>query len=467
MKTFAWLIALYLISLSISAAPKYPFPQSVKYAYGILPSEISIDQVQACYTDFNTRLYEESGDKARIKWDTETMTVSEGIGYGMIIMVYMDNATNNTQAKFDKLWKYYNNFLDGNGLMNWKITGFSSANQMNSATDAELDVAVGLMEAYKQWGNEQYLTDAKSFIGKIMKFEVDSMGLVKPGDAWNNEKNSSYFSTGAFELFKKADTNGWNKVVTNSYSLMEKARNSTTGLIPNWCSTSGTPSGGERGQFTYDAIRIPWRLGWAYCWYGQEEAKTICSGMASWINTKTSGDPAKICDKYGLDGSVVSSYNNGTFVGCFASAGLVDAKHQTWLNAAYNRLSDSLVSVKEKYYSQSLKLLNLLLLSGNMPDFWNMPTPVSPEVARNVGTMPSAPIISLDSRRAVVSVHGTRGAFSLEIYSSAGRRLTGPVYGFAGGSRVTLPLNRPLLPGAYWVRLKTAGEVVNRLVISR
>jgi endo-1,4-beta-D-glucanase Y len=64
-------------------------------------------------------------------------------------MVYMDNATNNTQAKFDKLWKYYNSFLDAKGLMNWKINGFTSANQMNAATDAELDVAIGLLEAYK------------------------------------------------------------------------------------------------------------------------------------------------------------------------------------------------------------------------------------------------------------------------------------------------------------------------------
>jgi endo-1,4-beta-D-glucanase Y len=149
MKSFRIVIAFIVIPLFVSAEPKYPFPQKIKYAYGIMPATISHDKVQAAYADFYTRLYEESGDKARIKWDTETMTVSEGIGYGMIIMVYMDNATNNTQAKFDKLWKYYNSFLDAKGLMNWKINGFTSANQMNAATDAELDVAIGLLEAYK------------------------------------------------------------------------------------------------------------------------------------------------------------------------------------------------------------------------------------------------------------------------------------------------------------------------------
>jgi len=40
---------------------------------------------------------------ARIKWDTPTLTVSEGIGYGMLIMVYMDTHKIILQAKFDKL----------------------------------------------------------------------------------------------------------------------------------------------------------------------------------------------------------------------------------------------------------------------------------------------------------------------------------------------------------------------------
>jgi len=31
-----------------------------------------------------SRFYEESGDLARIKWDTPSQTVSEGIGYGML-----------------------------------------------------------------------------------------------------------------------------------------------------------------------------------------------------------------------------------------------------------------------------------------------------------------------------------------------------------------------------------------------
>ncbi len=459
MKYLSSLIALFVLPMALFAAPKYPFPQAVKYSFGIKPAGISNDKVQSVYTDFMTKLYEESGDKARIKWDTETMTVSEGIGYGMMIMVYMDNTANNTQAKFDKLWKYYNSYLDAKGLMNWKITGFGSANQMNAATDAELDVAVGLLEAYKQWGDEKYLTDAKAFIAKIWKYEIDSAGGVLPGDSWGvwaSRRNPSYFSTAAFQLFKKADSSNWSKVITNSYGLIMKARNATTGLVPDWCSNTGAadPSG---GSFKYDAVRTPWRLAWAYSWYGHDTAKTVCSSIASWIATKTGGDPGKIGDGYNLDGTQTSQYSNGTFVGCFASAGLVDTKHQAWLDAAYKRLQDTLGGQKEVYYSQSLKLLNLILMSGNMPDFWTMPVSIaSPHAASSSGMSSVRPAISWDSRASALTVSKAAGSFNLEIFNAAGKRIAGPYFGSSAAGGVKIAVGNRLQSGVYWARLHTA-----------
>ena len=151
----------------IFAAPKYPFPQNVRYSYGISPTKVNAEKVQEAFDEF-MELYEEQGGLARIKHDNLQNSVSEGIAYGMLLLVYMDNDENNTQPKFDKIWAYYNNFLDPKGLMNWKISGFSqpTSDGRNSATDAELDAAVALMQAYKQWGDEKYLNDAKTLISK-------------------------------------------------------------------------------------------------------------------------------------------------------------------------------------------------------------------------------------------------------------------------------------------------------------
>lgn len=362
------LIGLITLPCVLAAAPQYPFPQSVSYAFGTMPSSLDAATVQKAYDDFMERFYEESGDKARIKWDNAAQTVSEGIGYGMLITVYMDNAQNNTQAKFDKLWRYYNSFLNAQGLMNWKIDGFNGVAGQNAATDAEVDVAVALMEAYKQWGNEKYLNDAKDIIGKIAQFEVNENGYLKPGDSWDDKKNPSYFSTAALELFKKASTFDWSRVITNSYNLLKKSRNQSTGLVPDWCSEDGK----ALADYGYDAARAPWRIAWAYVWYGHNDAKDISSTIASWISSKTGNDGAKVVDGYGLDGSNKGASCNATFLGPLACAGMVDSKHQSWLDNSYQELS-AMAATKDPYYSQSLKVITLLLLSGNMPDFWNMP----------------------------------------------------------------------------------------------
>jgi endo-1,4-beta-D-glucanase Y len=182
--------------------------------------------------------------------------------------------------------------------MHWKIRGFDGVDQQNAATDAELDVAAALMMAYKQWGDEKYLNDAKNLINKIAAHEVNENGHLKPGDAWDSKKNPSYFSTGAMELFKQASSFDWDKVITNSYNLLKKVRNANTGLVPDWCSESGNPE----GDYYYDATRTPWRMAWAYAWYGHSDAKDVASKIATWINGKTNGSAKNIVDGYTLDG---------------------------------------------------------------------------------------------------------------------------------------------------------------------
>jgi endo-1,4-beta-D-glucanase Y len=408
MNKLCFIIAL-ILPITLFAAPKYPFPQNAKYPYGIQPSSVNNDAVQTAYQKWLQGFYEESGDKARIKWDTPSLTVSEGIGYGMLIMVYMDNATNNTQAKFDKLWKYYNSFLNNNGLMNWKINGFSgvASDGKNAATDAEVDVGVALIEAYKQWGDEKYLNDAKAFVQKIYQFEVNGNGYLKPGDSWDTKKNPSYFSTAALEVFKHAGSQDWDRVKNNSYSLLKKCANASTGLVPDWCGEDGS----AQGDYYYDATRTPWRIGWGYAWFGHSDAKSICSKIASWITTKTAGKASAIIDGYKIDGSNKGQGITSAFVGAFACAGMVDATHQAWLDSAYTQ-QVALINKDESYFNTSLKMIYLLLLSGNMPDFWTT-QPQPEKFTLTVTVQPSA------SGTVTLSPSGTAFASGTEVTLTA------------------------------------------------
>ena len=43
-------------------------------------------------------------------------TVSEGMGYGLLLAVYHDD-----QTVFDQLWRYTAQYLNANGLMDWEV----------------------------------------------------------------------------------------------------------------------------------------------------------------------------------------------------------------------------------------------------------------------------------------------------------------------------------------------------------
>jgi endo-1,4-beta-D-glucanase Y len=328
--------------------------------------------------------------------------VSEGIGYGMLIMVYMDNATNNTQAKFDKLWQCYQNNLDGNGMMNWKISGFSGiyGDGQNGATDGDIDVAFALALASFQWGGT-YKAAATNLLAKIWAKEVDQTNKVLyPGDAFTDPRNPSYFITAAMGMFgqNSFDSHDWASIKTGCYSLLSKAANSTSGLVPDWCDVSGTAN--SRGPtYTFDAARTPWRMALAYCWYGDAGAKTIAGKMNTWIQSSTGGDPSKIMSGYNLNGTQIAgtagSYNLPTYIGPFACAAMVDNASQTWLNASYTRLCTFIDN--DNYYNQCLKVLSLLLLTGNCLDFstatpktaFKITTTVSPAGAGSITVSPN------------------------------------------------------------------------------
>jgi endoglucanase len=474
MKHFLCLIALTALTTTLLAVPKYPFPQNVKYPFGIKPANIDNAKVQKAFEDF-MKLYKESDDKtmARIQHDTPENTVSEGIGYGMMILVYMDNATNNTQEKFDKLWNYYKKFSGSiGGLMSWRIKGFEGpANPMldkNAATDADLDAAVGLMEAYKQWDDKKYLTAAESLIVKISKSEVNANGYLKPGDSWDNEKNPSYFSTAALQLFKQVSSFDWDKVISNSYALTKKAQNETTGLIPNWCSEEGVASppttyDQNRGNYYYDATRTPWRFAWAYSWYGHQDAKDICTKIASWISTKTGGDPTKILNGYKLDGTGIVDYCNSTFVGPFGCAGMVDAVHQTWVDKCYEYLPTIPETV---YYQISMKIMTMLLLSGNMPDLW---TTTAVEPNKKIDKKNTSLIsLSINSATApqISFFTAISGHVTIAIHTPTGRLVATPVNGiFTAGSHKVTPATK-LPAGAYIVNMhNAAGQLTKRITV--
>jgi endo-1,4-beta-D-glucanase Y len=252
--------------------------------------------------------------------------------------------------------------------MHWKTSGFSSVVESGSATDGDIDAALALALASKQWGDEKYLTGAKAMMSAIKSGDV-SGSVLDGGDQWS-PINPSYMSMVATQIFQDVDpSGGWSGIQSGCYSSLKGSQNGSTGMWPNW-SSGGV--GNCTSCYGFDAARTPWRLGWAYAWYGHADAKTCCSKIVDYFKTNTGDTPGQIGQIYNINGGINtgaggSTDNIPTFLGPLVVAGMVDSKYQSWVNDGYTRLRSFGMS-DDKYYNECIELLTMLLLSGNMPD---------------------------------------------------------------------------------------------------
>ncbi|HEY3254892.1 MAG TPA: glycosyl hydrolase family 8, partial [Polyangiaceae bacterium] len=265
------------------------------------------------------------------------------------------------QALFDGLWKFYQEHLDKNGLMNWKTDKCEAPgnNNANAATDADLDATMALLQAASRWPTAPtaYLAKAEALAGKITQFEsdmCDGRRILRPGDAFggcsdttDRRINPSYFSPGYYKVFAhyfSAQAATWSALSDASYQLFAIYQARMGNLVPDWSGPDGSDNGSE---YWYDACRTPWRVAVDYAWTGDTRAKTFMENISRWVD-EHGGLPK------------AAQQQNSAFVGAFALAGgydqgKFDGYMAGWLNA---QLDDT------AYYQGTLRVLYLLVAAG-------------------------------------------------------------------------------------------------------
>ena len=404
-----FLIAAGVMLACMGFGQNYPFPmneQGYSYPFGISASNPSNSTIQSKFVAWEKAMYTENSDKtlARIKYDDGTSTVSEGIAYGMLIYVYMANATNTQcQDHFDKLYAYYKKWADGNGLMNWKITGFDgiASGGNNGATDADLDVALALCMAAKQWESSSkyvYADEAEKLLKIIYDretFNKNNMRLFKPGDSWDNVGNPCYFTVASVGAFMQAQeklgfitTRNWSTVYKDSHTYLEKTQRG--GVWPNWSDWSYNPTSrswisdadekSKEMDFGWDACRVPWRIAWDYVWFGNESSKNMMAKTIELLDTKgwqnspnSVGFMTGLTENNGyssikLRSSESYSAGNVAWTGSVGCAFMVDETRQDNLDKYY---SQNCGKTGGAYYAQTLQVLYMLTMSGNAANFFD------------------------------------------------------------------------------------------------
>src|SRR5262245_41391074 len=163
----------------------FTFPQAkTSGACTIATSASAAAATMSAYNSWKSMFVTSSGASSGLRVQSPQHsggTVSEGMGYGMISAVYMNDRTT-----FDGLWAYAKAHFDNNGLMNWKITsgGTTASDGTGSALDGDEDMAWALLMASDQWSSTTYLDDARAIIDAIYGTTIAGDGTLKPGDQW-------------------------------------------------------------------------------------------------------------------------------------------------------------------------------------------------------------------------------------------------------------------------------------------
>ncbi len=401
-------------------APRRPFPQRTG---GIVPYPGAVhavtvrtqaqqdDDVRAAYDRWKGRYLVRQVVRGEVRywvrhgkrkheqgWDKET--VSEGMGYGMILAAHMAGYDPRAREIFDGLWRFaraYPSDIDRR-LMQWKVRPGGKDLSNDSAFDGDCDMAYALLLAEAQWGNDGAIHYRQAFDRLVAGIEAATIGpqsaypllgdWVKP-NGWNAgdpytqwTARTSDFMPGHFRAFRRATQRAvWDRALNATQDVVDalQANHSPeTGLLPDFvqpvsgANTDPRPAAprflesDHDGHYYYNAGRVPWRLGTDALLNGDSRSRAQALKMTAWARGVTGGDPQRLRAGYTLAGAPVTGgdYFTSFFAAPFAVAAMLDPDGDDWLDAVYGVVRARV----EDYYEDTVALLCLLVMTGN---FWD------------------------------------------------------------------------------------------------
>ncbi len=461
------ILLIFALSLFLlGATPKRPFPQmelnsEIQEPQGTANQQAKIsrdfyDNWKSSYIipyDFTSGSEDGTGSGYLVEAGTnpsivegigETVSQSEAHGWGMIIVSLMAGWDSEAKEIFDGLYLVHRNWpsSDHNDLMSWAVPANGKLlpqNRLPSATDGDMDAAYGLLLAHEQWGGNPEGMDISYFDAaiEIIKALEDNNILYAPESAPNashfprlgiGDSNGNYWDIRAtrssdfmlshFRVFNEArlgdpeyragTSNGvpsvWSAVEQSTISIVNKLRDTETGLMPDFMGNqngdfsqeistfkgiSDEPydnPGGNDDSYWYNACRFPWRYAQGFIHENITEARDAVLPIGEWLVTADEHqewdyfNQAKIGAGYYLSGWLLdgANYYDKSFVAPFMTA-LALGENSYDFNTLWQSVTQFEWPTDEypHYYDNSVGLLNILLLTGN----WWRPTPNDNSVA--------------------------------------------------------------------------------------
>ncbi len=450
-------------TVSTTAPPNRPFPQHTTYkGAAMLPSHLSREALDDTVRSFYMRWKDHyilpgctEGEK--YVWFEGTqgknICVSEGQGYGMMIVALMAGFDSTSQETYDCLYRYYKSHpsTSSPSLMAWMQTRYCRSIDGGTATDGDMDIAYSLLLADAQWGrhsNIPYRQKAMEIIAAIHREEINPITYIvmeangeTPRSKDYYDMRSSDFMPDHIRAFRQATGDStWDSVLNNNYRVfhyLQDTYSPEAGLVPDFIrhirlrpgqgfagpaigpgpgagpalattkgdgsditdntfeeEMSATPAQPNYleskydGVYNFNACRVPWRIATDYLVSGDKRAADFLSRVNPWIHTTTKGNPDNISAGYSLAGEDLPHryYEALCFICPFAVAAMANPgnpDNQQWLN----KLWDYIVRFKMKdfdYYDNTIKMIDLIILSGN---YWAPGSPNAPGTPNAAATL--------------------------------------------------------------------------------
>ncbi|HET6255023.1 MAG TPA: glycosyl hydrolase family 8 [Puia sp.] len=258
--TTASLAAASASPTGLYAAPSRPFPQHNPYQQGtILPNHISQeemdDSVKSFYRAWKQH-YVLPGCRQGESyiWFEGTrgtnICVSEGQGYGMVIVALMAGFDSSAQETYDCLYRWYKSHPSTTSphLMAWTQKKDCNSLEGGAATDGDMDIAYSLLLADAQWGrhsNVPYRQEALAMIDAIRHQEINAQTYIVMEDNTGKPRSRDYFDMRSSDYmpdhlraFREATGDPfWDTVINNNYRVFRYLQNTYSpeaGLVPDF-----------------------------------------------------------------------------------------------------------------------------------------------------------------------------------------------------------------------------------------
>jgi endo-1,4-beta-D-glucanase Y len=354
-------------------------------------------ELLALWEDYKQQ-YLEPGTFRVLDKQKDFITTSEGQSYAMLRAVWVGD-----KDTFDKTWQWTKDNIrrPDNHLFSWLFGKLPNGQYgilkdqggANTATDADVDIALALVFASSRWNEQSYLGDAYVIIDQIWQNEVVTINgkpylvanNLEKGAQTNMIANPSYFAPYAYRIFSHLDPkHPWMKVVDTSYEVLHASidspldKSQSAHIPPDWVFLNKrtgivtAPQGTNLStNLSFDALRVPWRLALDWQWFADPRDKEVLAKMK--FLTEEWKNNSLLYTNYAHDGTPALKNQSAAFyggtIGYFMLADQDNARmiHDNKLQVLFNPDTNSW-KVQLGYYDDNWAWFGIALYNQMLPN---------------------------------------------------------------------------------------------------